>query len=332
MSLPVLYSLGLLAVGILVADVPGQATARDRPITSPPGPTTNVPVLPRLRILPSDARPAGRILLGVEGDPERALQVERDTGAGNWEAAGLLPPRAGERWFEESPPARPAVFYRVVDPVGAAVVRQDFQALANTAYGWVPTPEVGEPWIIRGYAWVLPTQAHVRNGFLVDENPIRPITYLGQRLAVRPRRVEMVGVWRPARADGTVEPVFTIALCLPTDRVWYLDCVHVRFHRHAVVIDVIRDGRFDPARAARTLDQPLALDQPHHLAVESEQDRVSLWVDGRRALESVQAEFGRSAGPNVFWEIYADEGSPRTTGAIQSVAAFAPPASRLSGQ
>jgi hypothetical protein len=43
------------------------------------------------------------------------------------------------------PPTGQAIFYRVVDPVGPALVRQDFQALANTASGWVPTPDVGEP-------------------------------------------------------------------------------------------------------------------------------------------------------------------------------------------
>lgn len=191
---------------------------------------------------------------------------------------------------------------------------------------------VGEPWIIRGYAWGQPAQVRVRNGVLVVDNPIRPISSLAQRLAVRSWRVERVGVWRPAWVDVTVEALFTIALCLKPDRAWYLDCVHVRFHRHAVVIDVIRDGLFDAARAARTLEQPLELDQPHHLAIESEQDRVSLWVDGRRTWESAQAEFRRSAGPNVFWEIHADEGSHRTTAAIQSVAAFAPPASGLSGR
>jgi len=35
------------------------------------------------------------MLFGVEGDPERALQVERDTGAGYWETAGLVPPGGG---------------------------------------------------------------------------------------------------------------------------------------------------------------------------------------------------------------------------------------------
>jgi len=172
----------------------------------------------------------------------------------------------------------------------------------------------------------------VRNGFVVDDNPICPVTYLGQRLAVRPRRVEMVGVWRPARADGAVEAMFTIVLCLPAGFPWYFDSVHVRFHRDSVAIDVGRDGRLDLNRAFRRIDPPLELDQSHHLAVEPERDRVILRVDGRRVLDAVEGDFGRRAGPNVFWEIYADEGSPRTTGAIQSVAAFAPPASRLSGQ
>lgn len=117
---------------------------------------------------------------------------------------------------EGTTPAGQTTFYRGVDPAGPALVRQDFRSLATAASGRVTDPDFGGPWVIRGYAWGQLTQVCVRNGFLVDDNLIRPVTYLGQRLAVRPRRVEMVGVWRTARADGTVEAMVTIALCRPT--------------------------------------------------------------------------------------------------------------------
>jgi hypothetical protein len=225
-----------------------------------------------------------------------------------------------------------SAFYRLADTAGEFLVHQDFSRVPDSPSGSVPRPEVGEEWYLRGIGWTQWTQIRARGGFAVDENPFRTISYLCQRLPQTPFRVEMVGEWRPFFPGGTVDTVFTIALCRPTEAEWHRNSVHVRFHRDSVAVDFGDGGALVLNSAVRPLGRILEAGRPHHFAVAVDRDRVRVWVDGRLFIEDVRAEYGRNAGPYVFWELYSDPGVLRNTGLIRSLAAYAPLPSGLSAR
>jgi hypothetical protein len=258
----------------------------------------------------------------IAGTLQRTFAVQRKVDGGPWDSVGMLP-RGRERLvFTHSSEGTGMALYRLHDRSPTALLMQEFGCMEDTATGAIPPPPIGEPWILRGIGWSPNPITRIRNGFVVDENPNRQITYLGQRFRQTPTRIEMVGQWYPNQADAQSESFFAIALCAATEtRPWYGHCLHIRFHRRGVAIDTVLDG---PLVNHDLGGFEMNVGTPYHFVIEFESTAVTIWIDGNKILRSVNTDYAKAAGPYVFWEIYSNTGPMKNSIAIRSVAAFAP--------
>ena len=319
-------SVCLLVTAVLTAATDGVRGPEVRVSASASVPDPGTPRPPRVRLeAPSRSDRPGGLIFRDLGGVGRTLRLQRKLPPGPWTDAGLVP--APETGVSASlpEPAEPVVLYRLVDPSDRLVVRQDFRESADTEVAKLPDPEVGFPWRIRGIGWTEWTMVRVRDGMVVDENPTRQVSYLGQALPANPSRVEATVEWKPFFPDGDREAVFVIALCRnPQVDPWFADCIHVRLHRGAAAVDVVDGGRMAQGRQSALISPALAVGVRHHFAVERFLDRIRVHVDGRTVIDASDPDFLRQSGPAVFWEIYSDPGRRRLSGVLHGVSAEVP--------
>lgn len=259
----------------------------------------------------------------IAGILQRTFAVQRKVDDGRWDTVGMLP-RGRERLrFTNSPAGGGLALYRLLDRSPTALLMQEFGCLEDTVIGTIPPPPIGDPWVLRGISWSPNPITRISNGFVVDENSTRKITYLGQRFRQIPTRVEMVGQWYPNLPDAPHESFFAIAFCAATEtQPWYRHCLHLRLHRGGVTIDTALNGPLVLNRVTGAFGMGVGI--PYHFVIELDSDTVTVWIDGKKVLRSVNADYAAAAGPYVFWEIYSDIGPMKNSAAIRSVGAFAP--------
>jgi hypothetical protein len=255
----------------------------------------------------------------------RSQTLQRWVPPGPWRNAGLVPPSGSGVDAALPVPGEGVVLYRSVESTNRTVVRQWFTGNPDTRTAVIPDPQLGEPWFLRGIGWTQWTQARVAFGMAVDENPQQQVTYLCQRLPDRPTRMEATVEWHPYFNNGDRESAIVMAVCREGgEAAWYLNCVHVRLHRDAVVVDVIQDGRITQALFVAGIVPALEPRVRHHFAVDLAGELIQVHVDGRTLIEGSEPRIDRLAGPAVFWEIFSDAGRRRLSGAIHGLSAEVP--------
>ena len=252
----------------------------------------------------------------------RGHELQKSFDGKSWELIRLVPRTAKPSYWFDTNNLSTVTLYQLVENPAEVILAHDVFQQTNSEVGVLPHPQIGAPWEIYGIGWNAGSKTRVLNGAIVDENPQRAVTYLGQRFSEKPNRMEMDVTWEMAGSEGFNDTCFTMALCRQTSGPWFTDCLHIRFYSHSVAIDVFEGGWFTLNMAVSIFDQPLNLGMSHNLGFDSVGDKVRVWINGIKVLEASDPAFDRNSGPYAFWEIYSESGPLRTSGKIQSMTAY----------
>lgn len=324
-------SLRSMSLAVLLTGIPSAAAASADPafpVGAPGSSTESVRTDPAPRIrMERSGRFEWPVRLRFRDVAEtgRSQTLQRWIAPGPWRDAGLVPPSGSGVDAVLPVPDEGVVLYRLVESTNRTVVRQWFTGNPDTRTAVIPVPQLGDPWFVRGIGWTQWTQARVAFGMVVDENPVRQVTYLCQRLPDRPTRMEATVEWHPYYSNGDRESAIVMAVCREGgEAAWYMNCVHVRLHRDAVAVDVIQDGRITQGLFVAGIVPALEPGRRHHFAVDLAGELIRVHVNGRILVEGSERRIDRLAGPAVFWEIYSDAGRRLFSGAIHGLSAEVP--------
>ena len=321
-----------MSLAVLLTGVPSAAVAEADPALPSEVPASSTESVrpgqaPRIRLERSGRFEwPDRLRFRDGAETGRSQTLQRWIPPGPWRNAGLVPPSGSGVDAALPVPEEGVVLYRSVESTNRTVVRQWFTGNPDTRTAVIPAPQVGDPWFVRGIGWTQWTQARVAFGMAVDENPLQQVTYLCQRLPDRPTRMESTVEWHPYFSNGDRESAIVMAVCREGgEAAWYLNCVHVRLHRDAVVVDVIQDGGITQGLFVAGIVPALEPRVRHHFAVDLAGELIRVHVDGRTLIEGSEPRIDRLAGPAVVWEIYSDAGRRLLSGAIHGLSAEIPP-------